>query len=85
MKVMITNSANPDAYPICGFTWILAFKNQKDQAKGQTLAKLLWWAIHDGQQYAAPLNYAALSSEAVKKAEAEIRTLNFNGQPLITP
>ena len=34
MKVMITNSSNPDAYPICGFTWILAYVNQTDKAKG---------------------------------------------------
>ena len=53
MKVMITNSTNPDAYPICGFTWILAYVNQKDQAKGQALVNMLWWAIHDGQQYGA--------------------------------
>ena len=85
MKVMITNSSNADSYPICGFTWILAFVNQKDQVKGQTLAKFLWWAIHDGQQYTAPLNYGALSSDAVKKAEAEILTISFQGKPLVTP
>ena len=44
MKIMITNSTNPDAYPIAGFTWILAFVNQKDQAKGLALVNMLWWA-----------------------------------------
>ncbi len=47
MKVMITNSSNPDAYPICGFTWILAYVNQTDQAKGLALVNMLWWAIHE--------------------------------------
>ena len=28
MKVMLTNSSNPDAYPIVGFTWILVYVNQ---------------------------------------------------------
>ena len=37
MKVMITNSSNPAAYPIAGFTWILASKEQADQAKGKAL------------------------------------------------
>ena len=84
MKVMITNSPNPDAYPIVGFTWILAYVNQTDQAKGYTLVKMLWWAIHDGQQYNAALNYGTLSSDAVAKAENEILSIKYNGQPLLT-
>jgi phosphate transport system substrate-binding protein len=83
MKVMITNSSNPDAYPIAGFTWILAFVNQTDQAKGLALVNMLWWAEHDGQQYATPLDYGPLSSDVVKKAEAEILSISYQGQPLL--
>ncbi|HTY81239.1 MAG TPA: phosphate ABC transporter substrate-binding protein PstS [Dehalococcoidales bacterium] len=83
MKIMITNSTNPDAYPICGYTWILVFQNQTDQAKGLALVNMLWWAIHDGQQYGAALDYAALSSAAVAKAEAEILSIKYNSQPLL--
>jgi phosphate transport system substrate-binding protein len=84
MRIMITNSANPEAYPIAGFTWILAYMDQPDKAKGQTLANMLWWAIHDGQQYCEPLDYAPLSSEAVARAENQILSLNYNGEPFIT-
>jgi phosphate transport system substrate-binding protein len=84
MKIMITNSKNPDAYPIAGYTWILAFINQKDQAKGKTLVDVLWWAIHDGQQYCTPLKYAPLTSAAVAKAEAQIRSIQYLGKPLLT-
>ena len=83
MKVMITDSSNPDAYPIAGFTWILAFVNQKDKAKGTALVNVLWWAIHDGQQYGVALDYAPLSTDAVKKAETEIRSITYQGQPLL--
>jgi len=83
MKIMITNSTNPDAYPICGFTWILAYQNQKDLTKGQALVNMLWWAIHDGQQYSPALDYAPLSSAAVAKAENEILSIKYNGQPLL--
>jgi phosphate transport system substrate-binding protein len=83
MKIMITNSANPDAYPICGFTWILAYVNQTDKAKGETLVNMLWWAIHDGQQYGPALDYASLSAAAVTKAENEIRSIKYQGQPLL--
>jgi len=84
MKVMITNSTNPDAYPICGFTWILAYVNQTDKVKGQALVNMLWWAIHDGQQYSAALDYAPLSSAAVAKAENEILSIKYQGQSLLS-
>jgi len=84
MKVMLTNSSNPEAYPIVGFTWILAYVNQKDKVKGEALTKMLWWAIHDGQQYAAPLTYAGLAAPAVLKAENAILSIKYLGQPLIT-
>jgi phosphate transport system substrate-binding protein len=84
MKVMLTNSSNPEAYPIVGFTWILAYVNQKDRVKGEALTKMLWWAIHDGQQYTAPLTYAGLAAPAVLKAENAILSMKYQGQPLIT-
>ncbi len=83
MKVLLTDSSNPNAYPIVGFTWILAYVNQSDQAKGQALVYYLWWSIHDGQQFNKDLLYASLSPEAVKKAEAEIKSISYQGQPLL--
>jgi len=82
MKVMVTNSSNPLAYPIVGFTWILVNKEQTDQAKGKAVVDLLMWALHDGQQYATSLNYAPLSPEAVAKAEALVRSITYNGASL---
>jgi phosphate transport system substrate-binding protein len=82
-KVMITDSTNPNAYPIVGFTWILAYVNQTDQAKGESLVSYLWWSIHDGQQYSKDLLYASLSPDVVKKAEAEIEFISYQGQPLL--
>lgn len=82
-KVMITDSTNPNAYPIVGFTWILAYVNQPDQAKGESLVYYLWWSIHDGQQYSKDLLYAPLPLDVVKKAEAEIKSISYQGQPLL--
>ena len=82
-KVMITDSTNPAAYPIVGFTWILAYVNQPDKAKGEALVYYLWWGIHDGQQYSKDLLYAPLSPDVVKKAEAEIKSITYQGQPLL--
>lgn len=84
MKIMLTNSANPDAYPIVGFTWMLVHVNQTDKAKGVSLVKMLWWAIHDGQNYTTALTYVPLSSAAVAKAENEILSIKYGGQPIVT-
>ena len=83
MKVMITDSTNPTAYPISGFTWILVYQQQSDQVKGKAVVDTLWWAIHQGQQYAMPLLYAPLSADAVAKAEALVRSVTYQGTPFI--
>jgi phosphate transport system substrate-binding protein len=84
MKVMLTNSSNPDAYPITGFTWLLVYVNQKDKAKGEALVKMMWWAIHDGQKFTEPLTYASLAAPAVTKAENMVLSIKYQGQPLIS-
>ncbi len=84
MKVIITNSTNTDAYPIAGFTWILVYQNQTNKDVGVSLAKMLWWAIHDGQKFCEGLNYAPLSSSAIAKAENELLSIRYQGQPVIT-
>ena len=83
MKVLLTDSDNANAYPIVGFTWILAYQSQPDKAKGQAMVYYLWWSIHDGQRFTTDLLYAPLSAEAVKKAEAEIKSITYQGQPLL--
>jgi phosphate transport system substrate-binding protein len=84
MKVLITDSTNPQAYPITGFTWVLAYVNAQDAAKGKTLASYLWWAIHDGQKLSSSIGYAPLPDDAVKKAEAEILKLMCGGAPCLS-
>ena len=83
MQVMITNSENPKAYPIAGFTWVLVYENQIDAGKADAVAQLVWWMIHDGEQYAVPLEYAPLKGAAVKKAEALVKKIKYDGQPVL--
>jgi len=77
MRVMITNSTNPTAYPIAGFTWILANQAQADATKGQVLVEMLRWAVRDGQVFTSELGYAPLSPEAAMKAEALIASITY--------
>lgn len=82
-RVSIVNSPAPDAYPIVGFTWLLVYKEQDDPVKGKALVDMLWWAIHDAQKYAEPLQYARLPEPVVKKLEAKLKTITYQGKPLL--
>jgi phosphate transport system substrate-binding protein len=86
-KVSLTDTSNPDGYPISSFTWALIYKEQnyKDRsaAKAKVVLDLLWWNIHDGQKYCEPLNYATLSKSAVTVAETILKSATYNGQPIL--
>jgi len=59
-RVSIVNAPGADAYPISSFTWLLVYQRQADAAKGRKLVDFLRWALTDGQQSAAALDYAPL-------------------------
>ena len=82
-RVSIVNSPDPAAYPIAGFTYILVYREQPDQAKGEALARFLDWAIHDGQEFAESLHYARLPEELVTINEAAVRSLEYEGRSLL--
>ena len=83
MKVMITDSSNPKAYPISGFSWMIVYEQGKDAAKTDAVAQLAWWVIHDGQQFSKPLLYAPLGAAAVKKAENLLKKITVDGKPVL--
>jgi len=84
LRVSITNAPGAGAYPISSFTYLLVYKEQPDQTKGKALVDFMWWAIHDGEKMAKDLSYAPLPQEVVKKAEAKIASITFQGKPLRT-
>jgi phosphate transport system substrate-binding protein len=83
LRVSITNAPGGGAYPISSYTYLLVYKDQKDQAKGKALVDFLWWAIHDGQAIAARMGYAPLPAEVVHKAEGKITSMTHQGLPLL--
>jgi phosphate transport system substrate-binding protein len=83
MEVMVTDSPNPDAYPIVGFTWLLVYENQTNPTVGEAVARLAWWMTHEGQQYAPALEYVPLKGAAIAKTEALIKKIRVGGQPVI--
>ena len=82
LRVSITDAAGNQAYPISSYTYILAYKDQKDAVKGKALVDFLWWGIHDGEQFAKDLQYSPLPAEIVKRAEEKINSITAGGQKL---
>src|SRR5438552_2113382 len=82
LRVSITNAPGANAYPISSYTYILAYKDQKDAGKGKALVDFLWWGIHDGESFARDLQYAPLPAEIVKRAETKMNSITSGGKPL---
>ena len=86
-NVSLTNTDAADGYPISSFTWLIFYKEQnyggRSKERAETLAKLLLWTVNDGQKHAEPLAYSALSKDAQAKANKIVRSITFNGAPLL--
>jgi len=77
-RVSIVNSANPQAYPIAGFSWMLIYKNMMDSpAKGKAIVGFAKWAVTDGQKYSAQLDYAPLPSDLVDKIQKKLDMIKY--------
>ena len=87
-RIMLTNSEDPNAYPISGFTWLILYKDQaynkrtKAQAKA-TLEFLDWIISTDAQGVASKVNYAPLPSKAAVQAKSILRSVTYNGEKLL--
>lgn len=89
LRLHIVNASGDQSYPIATYTYMLIYKDMSTQPsmtldKAKALAKFLWWAIHDGQQYSTALIYVPLPQNVVAADEQLLMSLNYQGQPLIS-
>ncbi len=86
-RVSLTNTDASKGYPISSFTWLIVYKEQnyngRSKNRATTTVNLLWWIIHNGQEYAEPLHYAPLPKEAVEKSEGLLRSITYNNQTIL--
>jgi len=86
-KVSLTNTDAPDGYPIAGFSWVIIYKEQKygDRSldKATKMVKMIWWMIHEGQQYSAALYYSPLAPAAVTVGENQLKSVTYDGKPVL--
>lgn len=75
LRFFIVNAPGADSYPISGYSWVIVYQHQSNVNKGEAIANLLWWMIHEGQQYATALSYVPLPANIVTLGEAKIKSM----------
>ncbi len=81
-RVSLVNAPGKDSYGICGMTWLLVYKNQKDPAKGKALVSFLKWAIRDGQKIGPTLDYAPIPRPVVDMVDKTLKQITSGGKDL---
>lgn len=85
--VSLLDAPGPDSYPIASFSYLLLYKelsiNIDSMEKARALAEFVNWVITDGQQFASPLHYVPLPDSIVQHNQQTLRSLTFNGQPVL--
>jgi phosphate transport system substrate-binding protein len=76
-RVSITDAPGASAYPISSFTYLLVYQQQSKRDVGEQLKRFINWALHTGQQYAPPLNYAPLPAQVVELAGKQVDTIEL--------
>jgi phosphate transport system substrate-binding protein len=81
----ITNSDDPAAYPIAGYTTILVYKDlsfMADKSRAEALVNFLLWCLTDGQSLAPDLGYTPLPKDAQSAIAKKLRSITYGSEPL---
>lgn len=87
LRFNLVNTDAAQGYPIAGTTWLIVYKDlskvMTNQDRGKALVDFLWWSIHDGQAFAAPLFYGSIPAGLLAQDEAAVKSINWSGTPLL--
>ncbi|MGF1498355.1 MAG: phosphate ABC transporter substrate-binding protein PstS [Elainellaceae cyanobacterium] len=72
LVAFVPDPEEAESYPISTYTWIMAYQQYDDPAKGATLRELLQWCATEGQAYSEELGYVPLSEEVANRVVAAI-------------
>jgi len=87
-RVMLTNSTDPNAYPISGFTWVIFYREQayngRSKAQAEETLKFLDWLIsEEAQAVAQSVNYAPLPKKAVELSREILSKITYEGHVVL--
>lgn len=83
LRFSMVDPSGDNSYPIAGATWLLVYQEQTDQVKGKVLVDLLTWALTSGEGMAKDLLYAPLPPDLLSRAQAKVKSITYQGQPLL--
>lgn len=76
LRFSASNSSNPEAYPIVGATWILAYEQMADAGKAAILKAWLEYSLTEGGWLAEELGYAPLPDSLRELALAKVESIS---------
>lgn len=74
-RISIVNAPGANAYPISSFTWLLVYRNATDTVKAKKVADFVTWALRNGGESAAALDYAPLPASMIARLDSIVRTI----------
>lgn len=72
----IVDEGGSGSYPICGYSWVMLWRNQADPERGRQLVDLFKWVITSGQQYAVKVKYVALPENVQSMAQQALGSIH---------
>ena len=86
LRTTFSNSTDPQAWPVAGFTWLLIYREQaydgRSLEQAQRTVALLRWMLSTGQNYNNDLNYGQITGPALTRALELLDTVTYDGQRL---
>lgn len=76
-RVSIVNAPGATSYPISSLTWLLVYEQQPDSVKGRKLVDFIRWALAEGDQSAAALDYAPLPDALATRVEERLNSIQI--------
>ena len=76
-RFSMVNAPGQNAYPIAGASWMLVYQQQKDADHGSKLVAFLKWAVTDGQEISATLDYAPLPQNVQQRELQLIGSIKY--------
>jgi phosphate transport system substrate-binding protein len=77
--MILTDQPGAKSWPIENPTFVLFYKNPKDQAASRQALQFFKWAFADGDQMAESLMYIPLPDSVVKMIEASWKQIQGSG------
>lgn len=68
-NLLMTNAPGADAWPITATTWIVMYKEPKNEERSKVAFDFFKWSLENGQKDAAALDYVPVPDALVKQVE----------------